>query len=84
MIIGHTDSAPLNRTDYSNWELSSDRAAATRRVLVDSGMDNRKIVRIAGAADTTNLKDSKSTDAANRRIVIMVLTDEALKNIQEQ
>ena len=84
MIVGHTDSNPLNRADYSNWELSSDRAAATRRVLVDAGMDNRKIVRISGAADTTNLKDSKSNDAANRRIVIMVLTDEALKNIQEQ
>jgi chemotaxis protein MotB len=64
--------------------LSSDRAAATRRVLIDAGMDNRKIVRIVGAADTTSLKNAKSNDAANRRIVIMVLTDEALRNIQEQ
>lgn len=84
MIVGHTDSKPLNRADYSNWELSSDRAASTRRVLIDSGMDNRKIVRIVGAADTTGLKDTQTNDAANRRIVIMVLTDEALKNIQEQ
>lgn len=84
MIVGHTDSTPLNRSDYSNWELSSDRAASTRRVLIDAGMDDRKIVRIVGAADTTSLKDSKSNDASNRRIVIMVLTDQALQNIQDQ
>lgn len=84
MVVGHTDSTPLNRSDYSNWELSSDRAASTRRVLIGAGMDERKIVRIVGAADTTSLKDSKSEDASNRRIVIMVLTDQALKNLQEQ
>ncbi|HEU5282090.1 MAG TPA: flagellar motor protein MotB [Gammaproteobacteria bacterium] len=84
IVVGHTDSAPLNRADYSNWELSSDRAAATRRVLIDAGMDNRKIVRIIGAADTTSLKNAKGNDPTNRRIAIIVLTDEALKNLQEQ
>lgn len=84
IIVGHTDSNPLNRPNYTNWELSSDRAAATRRVLVDSGMDNRKIIRILGAADTKSLQNTSGDDDANRRIAIIVLTDQATKEMDDQ
>lgn len=84
IIVGHTDANPLNRPNYTNWELSSDRAAATRRVLVDSGMDNRKIIRILGAADTKNLQNTSADDDANRRIAIIVLNDEAAKAMEDQ
>lgn len=84
IIVGHTDSTPLNRPNYSNWELSSDRAAATRRVLIDSGMDNRKIIRILGAGDTKSLQSKESDDDANRRISIIVLNDQAAKAMDDQ
>ena len=38
-IEGHTDSTPYGRADYSNWELSADRANAARRILTESGLD---------------------------------------------
>ncbi len=84
MVIGHTDSKPLNRKEYSNWELSTDRAAATRRTLVDYGMDDRKIVRVVGVGDTDKLEKLQPNDPANRRIVLIVLTNEAYKAMQDQ
>jgi chemotaxis protein MotB len=84
-IIGHTDSQPYAGTpSYSNWELSTDRANATRRSLVDNGMSPQKIIRIIGVADTELLNKSDSYDASNRRIEIVVLTDESRKKLLEQ
>ena len=84
MVVGHTDSKPLNRKDYTNWELSTDRASSTRRTLVDYGMDDRKIVRVVGVGDTDKLEKTQPDDPANRRIVLIVLTDEAYKAMQDQ
>lgn len=84
MVVGHTDSKPVNRKDYSNWELSGDRASATRRTLVDYGMDDRKVVRIVGMGDTDKIEKLKPDDPGNRRIEIIVLTDEAYKQMQDQ
>lgn len=86
MIVGHTDSKPFPGEDgYSNWELSADRANATRRELIDSGMKPEKIVRIVGAAATDKLETAKSSDdPANRRISIVVLTDEAFNKMQDE
>ena len=50
-ISGHTDTSPLNRGEYSNWELSSDRANASRRELVATGIDPTRIVQVVGKAD---------------------------------
>ena len=85
VIIGHTDSNPYVGTpNYSNWELSADRANATRRALINSGMDKNKIIRVIGVADTELLNKSDSYDATNRRIEIIVLTDEAKKKLLSQ
>ena len=85
IIIGHTDAIPYpNDATYSNWELSADRANATRRVLIKSGMDPNKILRVIGGADTDLLDKVQGEDPSNRRIEIIVLTDEAAKHIQEQ
>ena len=60
MIIGHTDSAKYPGPEgYTNWELSSDRANATRRELIVHGMQPDKIVRIAGMADVDKLEEAK-------------------------
>lgn len=85
LIVGHTDSHKfINDNIYSNWELSADRATATRRALIQHGMDSDKIARVAGVADTDKLENTNIDDAANRRIAIIVLTDEAYKQLLEQ
>ena len=82
IILGHTDSLPYQESrNYGNWELSADRANATRRALISAGMSDQKILRVIGAADTTLLDRSNAFDARNRRIEIVVLTDKASKKL---
>lgn len=84
MIVGHTDNKPILKLNYSNWELSADRATATRRTLVGAGMDLSKVVRVVGVADTDKLDDVHEDDPSNRRISIIVLTDEAYQKMQDE
>ena len=85
VIIGHTDSKPYNDASgkYSNWELSADRANATRRELVANGMQGDKIIRVIGMGDTKLLKED-GEDPANRRIEIVVLTKDEADRIMRQ
>lgn len=73
MIEGHTDSKPLGgRPDYTNWELSSDRANAARRILESAGLRPGQIVQIRGFADH-NPRDPDHPEAAmNRRVSVIV------------
>ena len=72
-IVGHTDAVPFNnRADYSNWELSADRANAARRMLTEAGLPANRIVRVSGRAATSPIS-ADSRDARNRRIAITLL-----------
>ena len=71
-IEGHTDSAPFGRPDYSNWELSADRANAARRILQESGMAENRISQVRGFADQRLLLKDDPTNPSNRRISIIV------------
>jgi len=71
-IEGHTDSIPYGRSDYSNWELSSDRANSARRILTDSGLAENRISQVRGFADQRLLLKNNPTDPSNRRISIIV------------
>jgi chemotaxis protein MotB len=71
-IEGHTDSTPYGRTDYSNWELSADRANAARRILLDSGLADNRISQVRGFADQRLLFKKEPTNPSNRRISIIV------------
>lgn len=83
MIIGHTDNLQYPSEDgYSNWELSADRANATRRSLIKNGVEENKILRIVGGADTDQIQNLTGDDPANRRIEIILLTDQAAQHIQ--
>ena len=75
-LAGHTDAVPYSNSDrgYSNWELSSDRANATRRELVAAGMPDAKLGRVVGLAASDLLEPDNPRSAANRRITITVLT----------
>ncbi|MGB4106223.1 MAG: flagellar motor protein MotB [Alphaproteobacteria bacterium] len=76
-IRGHTDSVPYAAgAKYTNWELSSDRANAARRVMLDTGLPAARINNVVGKADTDHLAPDKPTDATNRRISIILLKQE--------
>jgi len=72
VIEGHTDSPPYGRPDYSNWELSADRANAARRILSESGLDATRISQVRGFADQRLLLKDDPTSPSNRRISIIV------------
>jgi chemotaxis protein MotB len=74
-LSGHTDSAQYagGERGYSNWELSADRANASRRELVAGGLGRDRIVRVVGLADSSLLMKDDSRSPLNRRIAIIVL-----------
>lgn len=74
-IAGHTDSRqyPTGARQYSNWELSIDRANSARRELIAGGMDTAKIARVVGLSDSNPLVKEEPLDPLNRRIAIIVL-----------
>ncbi|BBI98376.1 chemotaxis protein MotB [Ferrigenium kumadai] len=78
-LSGHTDATPYQggSKGYSNWELSADRANASRRELVLGGMDQAKILRVVGLSDSALFNPDDPYDAKNRRISIIVMNREA-------
>ena len=72
-VVGHTDAAPYAGTGKTNWELSTERANATRRLLTDKGLAESRVSRVTGLADRDPLVPADPLAAANRRIAIIVL-----------
>lgn len=74
-LTGHTDATKYagGERGFSNWELSSNRANASRRELVAGGLAPEKVVRVVGLADTLPFDPADPTAPANRRIAIVVL-----------
>lgn len=85
-LSGHTDDLPYaaGEKSYSNWELSSDRANASRREMSLAGLKPGKVMRVVGMADTVKVKGESSDHARNRRISIMILTKEKEQSIREE
>ena len=73
MVEGYTDAKPfVSSSGYSNWELSSDRANAARRIMQQSGLATGQIAQVRGFADQ-QLRDPKNPEnASNRRVTIIV------------
>lgn len=76
-ISGHTDSTPYagDNPTYTNWELSSDRANASRRALVDNGVAAQRIASVIGKAEHEPFIAEDAADARNRRISIVLLRE---------
>jgi chemotaxis protein MotB len=84
-LAGHTDATPYAGGDrgFGNWELSTNRANASRRELVAGGMDDKKVMRVVGFASTVLFDKEQPYNAINRRISIVVMnkrTEEAILN----
>jgi chemotaxis protein MotB len=81
-LSGHTDSTPYaSDSGYSNWELSADRANASRRELVLGGMDEAKVLRVTGLAAASHLDREDPFNPINRRISILVMNKRTEENV---
>ncbi len=70
---GHTDARPYTGlANYSNWELSTDRANASRRLMMQNGLHPDQVVEVRGFADQRLRNPNNPADAANRRISLIV------------
>ena len=84
-IKGHTDATPYrNDKGYSNWELSTDRANASRRALIRAGMPPERIESVAGRAAQEPLIEEDPFAPENRRISITLLRENALPKTREE
>jgi chemotaxis protein MotB len=84
-ITGHTDSQPFGKNaSYTNWELSADRANASRRLLTESGVADDRISKVTGVADKDPLIKDDPNAAGNRRISITLLRDKCPPAPQQQ
>ena len=72
-IAGHTDATPFAGNGKTNWELSTERANATRHLLTEAGLEDTRIRTVTGHADRDPLLPADPFAAANRRIAIVVL-----------
>jgi chemotaxis protein MotB len=72
-IEGHTDAKSYSKgRNYSNWELSSDRANAARRLMQLSGVGEDQVTQVRGFADQRLRKTDSPLDPSNRRISVIV------------
>jgi len=78
-LEGHTDASPFAAGDrgYGNWELSADRANASRRELITGGLPDARILRVQGLAASLPYDSRDPFAPINRRISIIVMTREA-------
>ncbi|HEX2009490.1 MAG TPA: flagellar motor protein MotB [Roseateles sp.] len=89
-LEGHTDAQAFSSGDrgYSNWELSADRANASRRELVAGGLPEARMLRVQGLASSKLLDDKLPGSPMNRRISIIVMNrdavDAVLRNLPDE
>lgn len=78
-LEGHTDAMAYagGERGYSNWELSSDRANASRRVLAEGGLPEDRMLRVQGLASSQPFDRQDPLAPTNRRISIIVMNREA-------
>jgi chemotaxis protein MotB len=75
VVEGHTDSLPYTGQEYSNWELSADRANAARRVMEGSGLTAGQVQSVRGFAATQLRLPDTPLDPRNRRVSIVVRSE---------
>lgn len=83
-ITGHTDTTPYaGITGYTNWDLSTDRANAARRALESASLPTDRIARVVGLASSVLFDKEHPRSAVNRRISIVVMTQQAEQDAQK-
>ena len=72
-VEGHTDSRPYGTKNYTNWELSADRANAARRLMEDANVKAGQVISVRGCADRQLRNQQNPMDFQNRRVSILVM-----------
>ncbi len=85
-LSGHTDAVPYSggEAGYSNWELSADRANASRRELVAGGLEDGKVLRVVGLGSAIPFDKNDPNSPVNRRISIIVMNKKAEEAITKE
>jgi chemotaxis protein MotB len=85
-LTGHTDAKPYSSGErsYSNWELSADRANASRRVLVEGGIAEGKIKRVVGMSSAVLFEPNDPLSPVNRRIALIVMTRASEEKVKSE
>lgn len=85
-LSGHTDATPYasGEKNYSNWELSADRANASRRQLILGGMNEKKIMRVVGLSSAVLFDKDDATNPVNRRISVIVMSNKAAEDLSKE
>lgn len=73
VIEGHTDAGYTGRPDYTNWELSADRANTARQLMEASGLWEDQVREVRGFADQFPMIEGNPGDGRNRRVSLVVL-----------
>ena len=76
VIEGHTDNASIGYGEYTNWELSADRANSARQLMEVSGLYQGQVREIRGFANKFPMIEGKPSDPRNRRVTLVVLYKE--------
>ena len=77
IISGHTDNTAFSGSQYSNWELSGDRALQARQVLAAGGMPVERVAQVAAFSANRPLNEQDQGSSENRRIELLILTTAA-------
>jgi chemotaxis protein MotB len=85
-LAGHTDASPFagGAGGFSNWELSANRANASRRELVAGGLADSKVLRVVGLSSTVLFDKNDPLNSVNRRISIVVLNQKTEQAILQE
>ena len=80
-VHGHTDaSGATQNPQYTNWELSADRANAARRFLTNTALEPERVIKVVGAADKDLLTPNEPSSPRNRRITIILVRGSYFKD----
>jgi chemotaxis protein MotB len=81
-LAGHTEThLQPGREAGSKWELSTERANAARRKVVQSGVDDDQICKVSGYADTAPMPDFPPEAEINRRVTVMLKLNESIESL---
>jgi len=85
-LSGHTDATPYpsGEKGYSNWELSADRANASRRELIAGGMSESKMLRVVGLSSAVLVEKNDPFNPVNRRISVIVMNKKAEESVTKE
>ena len=76
-------SSATRHASPGTWELSTERANAARRKVIEGGVNNAQICKVSGFADTVPMPDTLPADESNRRVTVLVKIKDSINNLPE-